>query len=102
MKTTETINYGDKIYARLSIGGRDVVEFMVEWIGNMSELLAELRQQARLYHGLAQLYVRNFTQGWSRKQPLMLYTPARSEARRAQDVRIVASQRQMLFPWETH
>lgn len=65
--------YGDRIYARLSVRGNKILEFMAESVGSMTELLGELRAQARKLRGLCKLYVRNMTRGWSFERPLMLY-----------------------------
>ena len=71
--TGRSICYGDRLYARLVMGGRTVVEFMISRVSDFSELLGELRRQTR---GLARLYVRNVSRGWSMERPLMLYRDA--------------------------
>lgn len=65
--------YGDRIYARLSMRGKQIVEFMIEKVSDMTELIGELRAYARKYRGLCKLYVRNMSRGWSIERPLMLY-----------------------------
>ena len=67
------LTYGDKIYTRLILNGRNVVEFIIENISTMSELLGELRLKTREFKGLAKLYIRNMTQGWSIERPFMIY-----------------------------
>lgn len=68
-----TLRYGDKVYAMLCINGRKVAEFVMDTLADMTQLIGELRQSACRYGGLAQLYVRNMTRGWSMRRPLMLY-----------------------------
>ena len=74
--TGRSICYGDRLYARLVMGGRTVVEFMISRVSDFSELLGELRRQTRGCRGLARLYVRNVSRGWSMERPLMLYRDA--------------------------
>lgn len=103
---TRRIELGDRIFARLTMGGRTVVEFMINRVADMTELLGELRQMTRGARGLARLYVRNQSRGWSLERPLMLYAPSVPDVRfgmfteRGADV--APSPRRMLFPWETH
>lgn len=99
--------YGDRIYARLCLNGRKIVEFMIEKVASMTELLGELRSHAREARGLCRLYVRNMSRGWSMERPLMLY-PERyptSGGWRERAFRTPESEeqpRRMLMPWETH
>lgn len=67
------ICYGDRLFARLVMHGRTVVEFMVNSVNDLSELWGELRRQCRGISGLARLYLRNASRGWSMEKPLMLY-----------------------------
>lgn len=67
------MTYGDKIYARLSINGQNLTEFVIDRISNMSELIAVVRNITNKAKGLAKLYVRNISRGWSIERPLMLY-----------------------------
>lgn len=74
MKQREyTMRYGDRIYARLCLKGKNVLEFVIEKVGSMTELLGELRTHTRELRGLCKLYVRNMSRGWSMERPLMLY-----------------------------
>ncbi|MBD5355626.1 MAG: hypothetical protein HDR88_01270 [Bacteroides sp.] len=66
------IEFGDTIFARLTMGGRTVVEFMINRVADMTELLGELRDVTRGLRGLATLYIRNKSRGWSQQRPLML------------------------------
>jgi hypothetical protein len=49
---------------------------MISRVSDFSELLGELRRQTRGCRGLARLYVRNVSRGWSMERPLMLYRDA--------------------------
>lgn len=71
------ISYGDKLFARIVMHGRTIVELMVNSVNDLTELWGELRRQARGACGLAKLYLRNMSQGWSIERPLMLYPDRR-------------------------
>ncbi len=68
-----SICFGDKLFARLIMGGKTILEFMVNKVNDLSELLGELRRHCRGKRGLAKLYLRNMSRGWSLERPLMLY-----------------------------
>lgn len=68
-----TMAYGDRIYARLSLNGKKIAEFMTDQVDGMTKLLGELRPYTRSLRGLCRLYVRNYSRGWSSERPLMLY-----------------------------
>lgn len=100
------MQYGDRIYARLCLRGKDVLEFMIEKVGSMTELLGELRAHTRELRGLCRLYVRNMSRGWSMERPLMLYpevypTPSGWRERSFAPAPHTAPQR-CIQPWETH
>lgn len=65
--------YGDKVYTKLCLNGEKVAEYVFETIADMAELIGKLRGLTMRYKGLARLYVRNITRGWSIERPLMLY-----------------------------
>ncbi len=108
------IRYGDKIFVRLTMMGRVVLEMMVTKVCDYSELLAEVRRQVRHLRGLAMLSVRNMLRGWSDTRPIMLYrqTAGVSDSRQARPAYAAASPTgsldfnepapRMLCPWETH
>ncbi len=100
------IELGDRIFARLTMGGRTVVEFMINRVADMTELLGELRKMTRGARGLCRLYVRNQSRGWSLERPLMLYAPTVPDVRfgmfQQNSENIAATPQRMLFPWETH
>lgn len=112
------ICYGDRLFARIVMSGRTVKEFVLNQVSDMTELLGELRIKMKGLCGLVQVYIRNYTRGWSMDKPLMLYTNPVS--RRVSDStnrgystdlfdgeiqqRCASQQpeRRMLCPWETH
>lgn len=98
--------YGDRIYARLSMRGTKILEFMIEKVADMTELLGELRAHTRKYRGLCKLYVRNMTRGWSMERPLMLYAEryptAQGWRERTFEEKHAAPPAAMLNPWDTH
>ena len=111
------IRYGDKIFARIVMRGRTIVEFVLNQVCDMTELLGELRKKVKGVQGLAKIYLRNYSRGWSLEKPLMLYVPQSSSSLRncsnvtsapfssansySATSRGLSSSR-MLFPWETH
>lgn len=73
---SRTIIYGDKIFVSLvrrQYGNRTLAEFTLSDVNDFSEIYGELRRYTRECRGLAQLYVRNVTRGWSISRPFMLY-----------------------------
>ncbi len=110
------ISYGDRLFARVVLRGKTVVEFVVNQVSDFTEFLGELRRYTRGLKGLAQLYLRNMSRGWSQQRPLMLYgesesryavravgasedlASAPSESRMSRALRGEA--RQLRFPWE--
>ncbi|MDE6682831.1 MAG: hypothetical protein K2J87_05345 [Muribaculaceae bacterium] len=111
------IRYGDRLFARIVMRGRTVLEFVLNQVSDMTELLGELRKKVKGLRGLAQVYVRNYSRGWSMEQPLMLYAsscgrniPA-SNSEFPSDLfsggvtessTVRQPERRMLFPWEVH
>ena len=104
------IRYGDRLMARVVLGGRTVVEFIVNQVSDLSDLYGELRKKTLGLCGLVSLYVRNFTRGWSFERPWMLYPASKpgsssvsSSAAFPSDVPEPEHRAsRMLFPWETH
>lgn len=108
------IEYGDRIFARLTMGGETLAEFMTSQVSSLSEVIGELRHLTYGRRGLAKLYVRNHNKGWSRERPLMLYSsmPERVSSRTASaDLKLhsvsasaafLSSRPHTTFPWETH
>lgn len=108
------IELGDRIFARLTMGGKTIVEFMINTVADMTQLISELRHTTSGKHGLAMLYIRNQSRGWSRERPLMLYSA--QSGRKAAPVYASMSPfdrpsdpgsgymqpAHVTFPWETH
>lgn len=76
--TGRQISYGDRLFAKLVMKGRTIFEFMVSQVNDFTELLGELRKHCRNFKGLARLYVRNVSRGWSLERPLMLYSESKT------------------------
>lgn len=72
-KRENKIGYGDKIFARLTQGGKVLVEFVAERFDDIKEVMRELRRLSAQCRGISRLYIRNMTQGWSIEETLMLY-----------------------------
>lgn len=66
------ITYGDRIFARVTINGRTILNYMTEKVSNMAELLFELRQVMKDIKGLVILHIRNYHQGWGEERPMLL------------------------------
>lgn len=103
------IRYGDRLFARIVMRGRTIVEFVLDRVSDMTQLLGEVRKKVKGIRGLARVYVRNYSQGWSLEQPLMLYAPRPAYQTQTQlsapaqpAPAAPAPARKMLFPWETH
>lgn len=85
MRTSENISirpaghslrYGDRIHVqlvRVQAGRRVMADFVLTNVNDLSEIYGELRYHTRGLSGLATLYVRNITRGWSFSRPFMLY-----------------------------
>lgn len=78
--SSHSLSYGDKIFARVYINGKGIMEFVIDKVADMSQLIGTLRHHARKYRGLAKIYVRNITRGWAMERPLMLYPEAYVDA----------------------
>lgn len=110
------INFGDRIFARLTMGGKVIMEFMINHIAGMNELLDEVRRMTGSLRGLGRLQVRNQSQGWLKESNLMFYGDGVSNESNlfgrvnanSIDHTIMkrkattSAARQMMFPWETH
>ena len=68
------IRLGDRIFARLVMGSRTVVEIMLDTVSGMTDVLGEVRKRCKTASGLARLYVRNHSRGWAEERPLMIYS----------------------------
>lgn len=95
------IKYGDKLLAKLILKGKTVIEFFISEVSDFSELMMELRKKVKGLRGLAKLYVRNYSRGWSIERPLMLYSSCEKKVPVGSSLNSSDRER-MLFPWETH
>lgn len=64
------IRRGDRIFARLTMGARTIVEFMIDRVESMTDLLLEVHRAAQGFRGLCKLYVRNQSLGWAQERQL--------------------------------
>lgn len=105
-KRSKSISFGDKIFARVTLNGRTVYNFVSEKVANMADLIGQIRFAMKEFHGLVMLHIRNYHQGWGEERPLMLYaekTPSFTFSDVARTQRPEAKMtRRMYFPWETH
>ena len=106
MKRNKTISFGDRIFARVTLNGRTVLDFVSEQVANMADLISQLRKSMKNIHGLVTLHIRNYNQGWGEERPLMLYAQkyntSWSPVSSVHEVATTQPQRRMLCPWETH
>ncbi len=68
------ISIGDRMFARLVLKGQTIMEFVVTSVRDLSELFCLVHRKSRGLRGLAKLYLRNMSRGWSEERPLMLYS----------------------------
>ena len=68
----KSINYGDTVYARLTVYGETIAEIRKNDASTVEEVIARLRAAATQYTGLTKIYIRNMTQGWAVQFPLLL------------------------------
>ena len=105
------ISKGDRVYVRVIQERRTVLEFSIDRVADMTELIGEIRYAASGLDGLATVVIRNHSRGWSRERPMMFYSAFPSPRRRefheamreaSASLRAGGESREMLFPWETH
>lgn len=71
------VTLGDKMFARLVLHGKTILEFVISTVNNLTELYCLLHSKCKGLRGLAKLYLRNMSRGWSEERPLMLYAEDR-------------------------
>ncbi|MFI3239898.1 MAG: hypothetical protein R3Y22_04840 [Bacteroidales bacterium] len=71
--STNNIKYGDKIFATItSHNGKVIANLTIDNINSTKELMLKVRELTYGNHiRLSNLFIRNFTQGWSFNQPLL-------------------------------
>lgn len=67
------IEFGDKIFASIILGGKVLAEFVLDSVANISEVTKKLREATRTCRGMATMYIRNASKGWCQKRNVMLY-----------------------------
>ena len=72
------IEKGDRIFARISKNGHTILEFMINCIGSVEELMQEIRRMTGDLRGLVKLCLRNQSRGWGQERLLMLYAGSQS------------------------
>lgn len=93
-----TISYGDRIFVRVTIRGRVLLEMYTDRVDGLSELIGEVRSRMHGAAGLAKLWIRNHSLGWSIERPIMFYAPSRKPSAHKPE----KAKQLMLSPWETH
>lgn len=93
------IAYGDRMFIRVSMRGSAILETYMDRINGYSELIGAVREQMHGASGLAKVWIRNHTRGWSIEKPLMFYAPTRNPSAVRSACR---DDHRMLSPWETH
>lgn len=68
------IEKGDEVYATLSVAGNTMVELQKVEAASIDEIMQKLRKTASLYTGLAKVYIRNRTRGWSVQKAMFAST----------------------------
>ena len=70
--TKKTIEYGDRIFARVTKNGRTIYNFVSDRVSNLQDFIRELLQTIEGLKGLVVIHLRNYNQGWSEERPMMI------------------------------
>lgn len=90
-----SISQDDKVLATLtSQRGEIIVRIIDAKYSSLRELVSALRRMAESMTGMAQLFVRNFTQGWHLKQNIYL-SPSSLSIRR-EEVPVSTARRRVM------
>ncbi|MDY5118727.1 MAG: hypothetical protein SPE65_01945 [Muribaculaceae bacterium] len=90
-----SISQDDKVLATLtSQKGEIIVRVIDAKYSSLRELVSSLRRMAESMTGMAQLFVRNFTQGWHLKQNIYL-SPSSLSIRR-EEVPVSTARRRVM------
>ena len=90
-----SISQDDKVLATLtSQKGEIIVRVIDAKYSSLRELISALRRMAESMTGMAQLFVRNFTQGWHLKQNIYL-SPSSLSIRR-EEVPVSTARRRVM------
>lgn len=71
--TGHPMRWGDRIFVRIIRGANCIDEFLSTRVADFTELLGEIRSRLRGTRGLVEMQIRNASEGWSIRRPLMLY-----------------------------
>lgn len=71
-KKMKTISLGDKIFTRVTMNGRTILDFVTDKVSNMAELISILRKRMNDTAGLVTLHIRNYHKGWGEEKALLL------------------------------
>lgn len=71
-KGDHSLAFGDRIFARIILRGKTIVELMVSTVKDMKDVYALLREKCKGVKGVARLYVRNMSRGWSDERALII------------------------------
>lgn len=66
------INYGDRIFARVTKNGRTVFDFKSEKVTSIMQFLQMIRDALKGVTGLVLIHIRNYNEGWNQQRPLFL------------------------------
>lgn len=67
-----TISRTDIIFARVYRMGREIANLRFTGMNSEADIFAELRRHIGSSHALLDLVLRNGTQGWSNRRPVVL------------------------------
>lgn len=71
------IRRGDRVYVRVTLERKGVLEMTYLTVESMTDLVGELRYAMRGREGLATVYIRNHSRGWSMERPMRFYPDGR-------------------------
>ena len=94
MRGRNKVNFGDKIYAVLTIDGETVVKFSDNCFGSLRDVISAVFRAAGRFVGVARLLIRNQSEGWNVSMPLA--SNAGTQPRMSAPV---AANGQYLIPW---
>ena len=70
---TYPIHATDRIFVRATLHGASVIELSISGIDSLTALIGEIRHAGRHLEGLANLFIRNLSQGWARTSFIKFY-----------------------------
>ena len=71
-RRNKNISYGDRIFARVTKNGREILNYVTEQVSTIAELLTALKNVMSDTRGLVMIHIRNYHQGWGEERVLML------------------------------